>query len=93
MYITSAQGPFTMFSNPSFSVITGSQVIIPVGARGFTIDVMSGIGYVNTTPVMAGDTFSWTAPDSKNLLGQPIVVGATGSTGTYSARVTVFYTT
>lgn len=78
-----------MFSTPYFSSFTGGQTIIPVGARGFTIKCVSGVAYAAGVPLFPNDVFSWTAPDSKNLLGSTIAVGTTGAAN----RVTVLYTT
>jgi hypothetical protein len=78
-----------MFSNPVFASFTGSQVIVPVGTRAFSFNVVSGTAFVNGSLYVAGQALSWAAPDSKVILGQPIAIGTTGSLN----RVTVFYST
>ena len=70
-----------------FSSFTGSQVIIPVGTRAFSVAVVSGSAYIGGALYLGGQSVSWNSVDSKVLLGATIAVGGTGSAN----RVTVFY--
>lgn len=78
-----------MFSTPYISSFTGGQVIIPVGARAFQIDCLSGIAYVGGALMLAGGSLSWAAPDEKVILGATLAAGTTGAVN----RLNVFYTT
>lgn len=65
---------------PSFSIVTGSQVIIPVGVRSASVSIVSGTAYVNGTgPVVAGVTLKFGGYDGRYLSSAGVVVGATGS--------------
>lgn len=68
-----------MFTTPSFSSFTGSQVIIPVGTRAFDISVVSGSAYIGGRLYLAGARVTWTSPDAKVILGDSFAVGTTGS--------------
>jgi hypothetical protein len=72
--------------NPVFQSFTG-QVIIPIGARAFDINVVSGSAVVNGALYLAGSTIRWTAPGDKTILGGSIAVGCSGAAN----KTTVFY--
>lgn len=62
----------------NFSIITGSQIVIPVGSRSWSVAFISGdAGYINGTGTFqAGLSLS-----SANYNLNAIVIGGTGSTG------------
>ena len=77
-----------MFSSPTFSAFTNTGVLtVPVGARAFSINILSGQATVNAIVVPQGWTQSWYSPDAKVILGASISVGATG----LGNRATLFY--
>lgn len=70
-----------MFTRP-FIVSGCSQsgvVTIPIGARCWGINVVSGSTFINGFPCAAGYSVNISLPDSKNLLGTPIVVSGAGA--------------
>ena len=75
--------PFT-----AASILQSGQVVIPVGARSFDIQCVSGSVRVNNTLLLAGKGLAMTMPDSRVELGTPIVVGISGLLN----YTTVFYT-
>lgn len=71
-----------------FAAIIGTGVItVPPGTRAFTINALSGIGYINTVEVRAGTIWSYNSADSKCLTASGINVGATG----VNNNISVFY--
>lgn len=79
-----------MTSLPSFGqILHTGQVLIPVGSRAFSINVMSGSATVAGVGYIAGQTVNWTAADSRLYLGGSVAVGATG----VNNRTAVFWTT
>lgn len=66
---------------PYFGSITGSQALIPPGAKGYTITIQSGYGCINGTTIPAPQTFQGGHIDSKEImkLGSGINIGTTGS--------------
>lgn len=58
--------------------IQSGQVSIPVGARCWGISVVSGSALVNGFLCLAGYSINVNLPDSKDILGAPIVVGMSG---------------
>ena len=79
-----------MYSFPTFTgIVNTGQLTIPVGTRSFTINCVSGSVLVNgTTLLLAGNVISADMPDSKNILGAPIVLGISGM----GNKTVVFYT-
>ncbi len=78
-----------MFSIPFITGFVGSgQISIPIGVRGFTVDVVSGGCFINSTYFVAPQKLTMVMPDSKDLMGgAPIVVGQSG----VGNKVTVFW--
>ena len=66
-------------------IVTGfvqsGMVTIPAGSRCWGVSVISGAAYVNGFACAAGYSMSVSLPDSKDLLGTPIVVSGTWNTG------------
>lgn len=64
---------------PSFSIITSSQTQIPVGAKSWSISVVSGSAYVNGTgPISAYTNINGGGYDGRFTLNTAINVGTTG---------------
>ena len=78
------------YSLPTFYSTSSGQTTIPIGARAFSIQVVSGSAYANGTLLLASSNpLTWGSPDSKILLGTPgVTVGTTGAAN----RVVVFHT-
>lgn len=68
----------------SFSIITGSQVTIPVNSRSWAFAVISGEAWVNGS----GGIPAGIAINSQNYNASAITIGATGA-GAASAKVIV----
>ncbi len=58
--------------------LQSGQVVIPPGSRCWGISVVSGSALVNGWLYLAGQSINVSLPDSKDLLGYPIVVGMSG---------------
>ena len=76
-----------MYISTTFGTLTGSQAIIPVGTKAFTINVVSGSAYANETLLNAPSVWTMGLGDSKLLLETPIALGTTG----VGSRVTYMY--
>lgn len=72
-------------------VVTGvtqsGALSIPVGSRCWGVSVQSGVAFVNGFPLLAGVPINVGLPDSKDILGYPILVSGAGS----GASATVFW--
>lgn len=67
--------------------INSGQIVIPIGVRGFTVDVISGGCFINTTFFISPQKLTMVMPDSKEIMNAPIVVGQSG----VGNKVTVFW--
>lgn len=66
--------------NPNYTIITGSQFSIPVGARSYSVSVISGSAYLNGTgPIFAYSNINGGGYGGTWILGSAINVGATGT--------------
>jgi len=70
-------------------VLHTGQVLIPIGAHAFSVNVQSGQATIAGVVYVASQTIAWTAADNKLVLGSSIPVGATG----VGNRTAVMYTT
>lgn len=64
---------------PSLSVLTGSQIQIPVGVRSASVAVNSGYAVVNGTSIPQGVTLNFGGYNGCPTLSTAINVGSTGS--------------
>lgn len=68
--------------SPGFSIITGSQLVVPSGYKSASVAVVSGWCYINGTgQIWQGINVGLGGYNGQWTSSTPLVVGATGSTG------------